>query len=64
MLNLLNVFSANRQKLLKCGIRVKLVRHFRRPVETKTNLIKAAVVGSGAYGEPSALIVKTCDNFM
>lgn len=67
MLNLLHVFGANKQKLLlRCGIveTVAHYRHFRRPVEQKNNLIKVAVVGSGAFGEPSALIVKSCDNFM
>lgn len=67
MLSLLHVFGANKQKILtKCGIFKDLAhcRHFRRPVEQKHNLIKVAVVGSGAPGEPSALIVKSCDNFM
>lgn len=30
----------------------------------RSNLIKVAVVGSGSLGEPSSLIVKTCDNFV
>lgn len=68
MLSLLQVFGANQQKILtRCGILkdVTSYRHFRRPVDQKTNnLIKVAVVGSGAAGEPSALIVKSCDNFM
>lgn len=67
MLSLLHVFGANKHKiLLRCGFleNVMYRRHFRRPVEQKNSLIKVAVVGSGALGEPSALIVKSCDNFM
>lgn len=67
MLSSMHVFGANKQKiLLRCGILQNVVyrRHFRRPVEPKNNLIKVAVVGSGASGEPGALIVKSCDNFM
>lgn len=68
MLSWLHVLGANKQKILiRCGILKDVAnrRHFRRPTEHKSsNLIKVAVVGTGAPGEPSALIVKSCDNFM
>lgn len=40
------------------------VRRSYRNKPERSNLIKVAVVGSGSLGDPAALIVKTCDNFM
>lgn len=30
----------------------------------RSNLIKVAVIGSGSFGDPASLLIKTCDSFM
>lgn len=60
-----NAFSLKTKWKVSKQISVEKIvqRHFRRGVE-KSNCIKVAIVGSGSFGDPAALIVKTCDNFM
>lgn len=38
-------------------------RHYRNKPE-KSNLLKVAVIGSGSFGDPACLMVKTADNFV
>lgn len=35
-----------------------------RVKQERSNQLKIAVVGSGSFGDPSSLLIKTCDNFM
>lgn len=39
-------------------------RHYRANKPQRSNLLKVSVVGSGSFGEPSSLFIRTCDNFM
>lgn len=60
---LLKTFSNTKRNV--CGYTDHALK--RRSIRTKperSNLIKVAVVGSGSFGEPASLIIKTRDNFM
>lgn len=48
----------------RLGFIENVVRHHYRNKVERSNLVKVAVVGSGSFGDPASLLVKTCDNFM
>ncbi|XP_055317663.1 ribonuclease Z, mitochondrial-like [Sitodiplosis mosellana] len=63
---LLRTFSNTKRNVCKIGsVEHALNRSLvHRTKPERSSLIKVAVVGSGSFGEPSALIVRTCDNFV
>lgn len=64
MQNLLKAFGNTNGNVCKIrSIERALKRTYKSKVE-RSNLIKVAVVGSGSFGDPAALVVRTCDNFM
>lgn len=59
MMCLSRAISKTRCDVLRCS-----QRYYQRNRPERSSLIKVAVVGSGSFGDPSALVVKTCDNFV
>lgn len=61
---LLKVLSNTKGNAFKIGSIENALKRTYRSKPERSNLIKVAVVGSGSFGEPSSLIVRTCDNFV
>lgn len=62
---MLKTISNTKQNVYKLkSIENVLQRSYRVNRPERSSLIKAAVVGSGSFGDPAALLVKTCDGFM
>lgn len=60
MLCRMKSFSKAKRDVYNLGY---MQRQYRGKPE-RSNQLKIAVVGSGSFGDPSSLLVKTCDNFM